>query len=86
VTKKCKMNSFATTSGNLIDDLVLRFGPMIGGKDLIQALGYSNGQAFRQAVRQDRLGVRVFNLPGRQGKFALTADVATWIQSSSEAR
>lgn len=71
---------------NLVDGLTRRYGPIMGGKDLFQSLGFSNGQAFRQAVRQDRLGIEVFNLPGRSGKFALTVDVALWIRSASEAR
>ncbi len=70
----------------LIDDLVNRYGPVMGGRDLIRALGYGNGQAFRHAARQGRLGVRIFNLPGRSGKFALTADVAAWIKSVIETR
>ena len=86
MTTKCKSEVSGEVSGKLIDDLARRYGPMIGGKDLIQVLGYRNGQTFRQAVRQGRLGIRVFNLPARQGKFALTADVAAWIQSVSEAR
>ena len=67
----------------IADDLVARYGPMIGGTDLIKVLGYSNGQAFRQAHRSNRLGVRVFNIPARQGKFALTTDVANWLASVS---
>jgi hypothetical protein len=67
----------------IADELALRYGPMIGGSDLIKALGYSNGQAFRQAHRTKRLGIKVFNIPSRQGKFALTSDVAQWLISVS---
>ncbi len=86
MTTNCKSKVSGETSGKLIDDLARRYGPMIGGTDLFHVLGYRNGQAFRQAVRQGRLGIHVFNLPARQGKFALTADVAAWIQSASEAQ
>lgn len=75
-----------SASDNLVDELPRRYGPIMGGKDLFQALGFHNGQAFRQALRQGKLGVRVFNLPARQGKFALTAEVAAWLQLASEAR
>lgn len=72
-------------TAKIADDLVARYGPMIGGTELMKALGYSNGQAFRQAHRSNRLGVRVFNIPARQGKFALTTDVADWLVSVSTA-
>jgi hypothetical protein len=72
-------------TAKIADDLVTRYGPMIGGAELMKALGYSNGQAFRQAYRSNRLGVRVFNIPARQGKFALTIDVADWLVSVSTA-
>jgi hypothetical protein len=86
VTTKSKSEVSGEASDKLTDDLVRRYGPMIGGSDLFHVLGYRSGQAFRQAVRQGRLGIHVFNLPARQGKFALTADVAAWIQSASEAK
>lgn len=72
-------------SDQITNDLAMRYGPMIGGMDLIRALGYSNGQAFRQAHRTNRLGVRVFNIPARQGKFALTSEVANWLAEVSTA-
>lgn len=86
MANKSKSLATGATSGTLADDMTCRYGPMMGGKDLIQALGYGNGQAFRQALRQGRLGVPVFNLPARQGKFALTIDIAAYIQSASETR
>ena len=82
---KSKSPVSCAANHDLFGDLVGRHGPILGGKDLFQALGYNNGQAFRQALRQDRLGVRVFNLPGRQGKFALTAEVADWVLTMSQA-
>lgn len=85
MTKKTKSEAISTPNGSLVDDMALRYGPMIGGTDLIRALGYTNGQAFRQAYRTDRLGVRVFNMPSRTGKYALTTDVAQWLTSVSMA-
>jgi hypothetical protein len=83
VSQKSKSNVDRIPNGELVCELALRYGPMIGGRDLIQALGCSNGQAFKQAIRQDRLGVRIFNLPARRGKFALTKDVANWLSTAS---
>ena len=79
----CKPQSH---SEKIVSDLTVHYGPMIGGADLFKALGYKNGQAFRQAQRKNRLGVRVFNVPSRQGKYALTADVAAWLAAVSLAQ
>jgi hypothetical protein len=61
-----------------------RYGPLMSGDSLCRALGYENGQAFRQARRQKRLGIHVFNVPSRRGLFALTADVAKWLSTVSQ--
>ena len=55
------------------------YGPVIGGKDLMQLMGFRTKPAFRRAVRDGVLGVRVFEMPGRQGKYAMTKDVAVFI-------
>jgi hypothetical protein len=86
VNKPSESNVIRASSDQLVAELTALFGPLVGGDDLIKILGYRNPAAFRQAQRQGRLGVRVFNLPARRGKFALTAEVAAWIQSASEAR
>jgi hypothetical protein len=67
----------------LVSELASRFGPLLGGHDLVQVLGFPNAAAFRQARRQGRLGVHVFDLPSRRGKFALTSDVARWLANVS---
>jgi hypothetical protein len=67
-------------------DLVEMYGPLLGNDLLAQALGFPSTSAFRQARRRGLLGVRTFKIAGRRGRFALTDEVATWIQSASEAR
>lgn len=64
---------------SLEKQLTNEFGPLMGGQDLVKALGYSTLPAFRRACRDGVLGVRVFNLPDRKGKFALTREVAGFI-------
>lgn len=64
---------------DLKDTLLKKYGPLMGGEDLRRALGYRTWSAFARAARLDGLGVKVFELPGRRGKFALTIDVATWL-------
>lgn len=63
-----------------------QFGPMIGGSELCRALGFRSAVTFRRAFRQGKLPVRVFELEGRKGKFALTADIAKWLARVSNAR
>lgn len=65
----------------LTKKMLKEFGPLMGGEDLRRALGYRTAPAFARAVRLKTVGVRVFEIPGRRGKFALTADVATWLAS-----
>lgn len=60
---------------NLLD----RHGPMIGGRVLCAALGFSSMAAFRQALARGRVAVPIFSLPLRRGKYALAKDVAGWI-------
>jgi hypothetical protein len=64
--------------------LLDKHGPLIGGADLVQALGFSNNAAFREAYRKGRLGVHIFSIPERRGRFALTQDIAAWIERVSQ--
>ncbi len=67
----------------LNDELLKQFGPLIGGVDLRKALGFRSAATFQRAVREKTLKIRIFDVPGRRGKFALTADVAAWLTSVS---
>jgi hypothetical protein len=60
-------------------ELMRQFGPVIGGCELWKVLGFRSAVNFRRAARQGKLAVKVFELEGRKGKFALTADVARWL-------
>ncbi len=73
-------------SGDLVNQLLSRFGPTIGGQDLYSALGFKTYAAFHRSQQRDELGVHVFKLPGRRGWFALTSDVATWLEKQSTAQ
>ncbi len=57
------------------------YGPLMGGAELRHALGFKSSSAFTRARRLKRLGVDVFKIDGRRGYFALTADVAGWIDA-----
>lgn len=66
---------------NFEEILMKEYGPLMGGEDLRRALGYRTWSAFARAVRLGGLGVAVFEIAGRRGKFAFTRDVAKWLQS-----
>jgi hypothetical protein len=61
--------------------LTERYGLLVGNKDLWTALSYRTPEAFRQAYGRGRLPIHVFALPGRRGKYALTRDLARWLDS-----
>lgn len=66
-------------TGNLAETMLKEFGPLMGGEELRRALGYRTWAAFARAVRTDTIGIPVFEIPKRRGRFALTIDVATWL-------
>lgn len=57
------------------------YGPLIGGKDLVNILGFRTAAAFRQAWRLNRLGLKIFAIEGRRGRFAYTADIEVWLEN-----
>lgn len=74
------------SSSDLANQLLSRFGPTIGGQDLYLSLGFKTYAAFHRSQQQGALGVHVFKLPGRRGWFALTGDVARWLEKQSTAQ
>jgi len=61
--------------------LLNRYGPLLGGDELVSILGFKTKAAFYRSVRMNTLGVEVFNIAGRKGKFALTENVANWLNT-----
>jgi hypothetical protein len=60
-------------------ELYSYIGPLLFGKHLYGALGFSNHDAFRQALSRKTIPVEIFSLPNRRGRFALSRDVARWL-------
>ena len=60
-------------------ELYCYIGPLLFGKHLYAALGFSNHDAFRQALSRKTIQVEIFSLPNRRGRFALSRDVARWL-------
>lgn len=63
----------------LLNDLSGRYGEVIGGEVLSKALGFPSIAAMKQAIKRETLKIPTFFIPGRRGRFALTADVADWL-------
>ncbi len=53
--------------------------PLMGGPDLMTALGHRSPASLRQARRRGQIGIVLFTVPNRRGLFALTQDVADWL-------
>lgn len=70
-------------SPEMKDELLRLYGPLIGGMDLQNILGYKAASTFNRAKRMNLIGVKIFEIPNRRGSFALTKDVADWLQSIS---
>jgi len=69
---------------NLTDQLLGRYGPTLGGRDLYAALGFKTYAAFHRSKQRGELGANVFTLPGRRGWFALTVNVAEWLETQAD--
>lgn len=72
-------NQLSSLSKQLEQELLREYGPIVGGDQLRQALGFPSMDAFRQALARGRLPLAVFALEHRRGKFALTRDLARWL-------
>lgn len=70
-----------TSPSQLESKMMKTLGPLLGGEALWRALGFGSAHSFRRALRNGEVGVRIFRLPNRRGAYALTTDVARWLDS-----
>lgn len=70
----------------LLATLRAAHGPVLGGVDLVRALGYRNANAMRQARYRGQLTLTLFTLPHHRGHYALTAEVAEWLAKARTQR
>lgn len=77
------MNDVArqTRVAQLESELRQKFGAEIKGAPLRQILGYSSGDAFRQAVRRGQIPVHTYLYEGRRARYATALALAVWIES-----
>lgn len=59
--------------------LLQKYGQLIGTTEMAKVLGYPTPNALRMAIYRKTLPIRMFDVPGRRGKFALTAEVEAWL-------
>lgn len=76
-----EMPDEAKCSSQLESNMMKNLGPLLGGEALWRALGFSSAHSFRRALRNGEVRVQIFRLPNRRGAYALTTDVARWIDS-----
>jgi hypothetical protein len=68
----------------LLAALIKDWGYVVGSAGLRQVFGYPTQAALRQAVARGAVPVRVFELDGRKGPFALAHDLAAWLAAHSK--
>jgi len=59
--------------------LLKEYGPILSGETLQRSLGFRSIESLRQAISRGTVGVPVFPLEHRRGKYALAKDVARWL-------
>lgn len=69
-----------------IETQVRRFGPLIGGEELRQFLGFRTPEAFQKARTLGSIELPIFPLPGRRGHFAFTDEACAWLLRQRAAR
>jgi hypothetical protein len=63
----------------LLRSLVRDWGYVVGSAGLRQVLGFPTQAALRQAICRGAVPVKVFEIEGRKGQFALAHDLAAWL-------
>ncbi len=66
---------------HLKQTLVEQYGQLVGGAGLAKLLGFRSTDTLRKAIANGALPLKTFTIPGRQGRFALTCEVADWLIS-----
>ncbi len=59
--------------------LIMQYGELMDCHSLMHVLGYKSYSTFKLAISNRTLGIKVFDVPGRRGKFALTRHVSRWL-------
>ncbi len=63
----------------IVGRLTQSHGEVVGGDSLRQILGFATKPGMARAIRQGRVALPTFHIPGRRGYFALVTDIAAWL-------
>jgi len=69
-----------------VEEQLQRYGPVLGGDDLRTFLGYRTAAALAKARYLGLVGVPLFSIPGRKGKFAMTSEACSWLLALRRSR
>lgn len=64
--------------------LSARYGELIGTGDLWHVLGYPSRVALQRAYSRGTVGLTLFEIENRRGRFALTTDVSNWLANQRQ--
>lgn len=64
--------------------LIRQYGELMDSRSLMHVLGYKSSSTFKFAINNRTLGIKVFDVPGRRGKFALTRHVSRWLHQVAD--
>lgn len=68
-----------TAENESLQTLLAEHGELMHGEALWRALGFQSERSFQRAAQRGLMGVALFFLPGRRGRYAKTRDVAAWL-------
>lgn len=66
-------------------NLASRYGELIGARDLWRVMGFPSQEALQRAHARGTIGLPIFEIEHRRGRFALTTEVASWLVKSRQA-
>ena len=69
------------SQSQLREALLQLHGPLLTGSVLAKALGHSSLASLRQARSRGQVPVHLFIIPHKKGLFAMTLDVANWLEN-----
>lgn len=68
----------------ITQQLATEHGALLNAAATAKALGFRSPDALRQARRDGRLPIAMFQIPGRRGWFASTQAVIEWLEAQVE--
>lgn len=71
--------SSSELEARLREALIRDWGYLVGPAGLRQVLGFPTQAALRQAIARGAVPIKVFEVSGRKGQFALAHDLAAWL-------